>query len=84
MRSCFAVASILGLTVAAPEYNGSSSSEPCALISKAVEENVTKLDAKTAYECLQTVPLDVEGAALQMEGIKTIVQFQSKAEGRIR
>lgn len=55
-----------------------TSREPCALVSQQWQQSAKgDVDSDLAYQCLRSVPLDAEGAALQMEGIKTMVQFQS-------
>lgn len=56
----------------------SSSVEPCAVVSSlAAESSNGWIDADAAYQCLQSVPLDTEGAANQILGLQTIVDFQS-------
>lgn len=81
MHALFTVSALLSVALAATgRKHGTlrSETEPCALISQALARNFTKLDADVAYKCLKSVPLDVKGAGMQLEGIQTMVQFQSK------
>lgn len=79
MQILIAVAALLGAATAAPLIATRASTEPCALVSQALASNEdAQIDADVAYQCLQSVPLDTASAALQMEGIKTMTQFQSK------
>ncbi|KAK4503771.1 hypothetical protein PRZ48_004686 [Zasmidium cellare] len=95
MRAFAAAAALLGAASASPAgvsdyiraatntpaHNTTTSEEPCAIISKALEKQTEKnpvsLNATVAYACLQSVPLHAKDGALQLDGIKTFTQFQS-------
>lgn len=65
-------------TTALAGSNLTAASEPCALISQQWQQSAKGIvDHELAYQCLQSVPLDAEGAALQIEGMKFFAQFQS-------
>lgn len=55
-----------------------TSLEPCALVSQQWQQSDKGVvDSELAYQCLQSVPLKVEAAAEQLQGIKTLAQAQS-------
>ena len=51
--------------------------EPCAEIAQAAKKGDTKFNADIAIKCLRSVPVDTQGDLSQIEGFKTMVQFQS-------
>jgi len=57
------------------------SSEPCGQIAEfSAAQNTSQspfVSAQLAYECLQSVPVDVEGDVLQIQQLKEYLQFQS-------
>ncbi|KAF3040604.1 hypothetical protein E8E11_000248 [Didymella keratinophila] len=57
------------------------SSEPCGQIAESLAAQNTSqspsVSAQLAYECLQSVPVDVEGDVLQIQQLKEYLQFQS-------
>ncbi|KAF2481218.1 hypothetical protein BDY17DRAFT_229865, partial [Neohortaea acidophila] len=50
---------------------------PCAQAASAVQKSGGYLDADVALQCLQSVPVDVKGDALQLDGILAFANFQS-------
>jgi hypothetical protein len=68
---------ILLVTGAAWAAAQSSSSEPCAIAAAQLEEG-TYIEAQVAYECLESVPVDVQGNRLLIDELKNIWQFQSE------
>jgi hypothetical protein len=55
----------------------SSSSEPCAIAASQLESSVI-LDAQVAFECLDSVPVDVQGNTQLIDELKQVWQFQSE------
>ncbi|KAK5169798.1 uncharacterized protein LTR77_005776 [Saxophila tyrrhenica] len=62
----------------------SAPSTACAQVGAALARNgttdlagSTKIDVDTAHACLTSVPLDTEGAASQLSGLKTLLNFHS-------
>jgi hypothetical protein len=55
----------------------SSSSEPCANVASQLQLS-TSIDAKTAFDCLDSVPVDVQGNTQLIDELKNIWQFQSE------
>jgi hypothetical protein len=66
----------------AAQSSSSSSSEPCAVVASQVEqatfEETTTIDAQTAFECLDSVPVDVQGNTQLIDELKQVWQFQSE------
>lgn len=56
---------------------GSQLIEPCAIIGNASSYGVQHFNATIAYQCLQSVPLNATAAALQLDGVRFFMQFQS-------
>ncbi|KAF2203680.1 hypothetical protein GQ43DRAFT_366347 [Delitschia confertaspora ATCC 74209] len=59
--------------------------EPCAHVSQILaalspQETARVVPAKVAYDCLMSVPVDVEGDIKQIAELKAFVQFQSNLE----
>jgi hypothetical protein len=59
-----------------------SSQEPCAQIAAqqargSSSSGFIELDADTALACMQSVPFESRGAATQILGLQTMVDFQS-------
>lgn len=54
-----------------------SSSEPCAIVAAQLNR-ATNIEAQAAYECLESVPVDVQGNRLLLDELKNIWQFQSE------
>lgn len=57
------------------------SGEPCGQIAESLaaqdSDKSPSIPAQLAYECLQSVPVDVEGDVLQIQLLKEYLQFQS-------
>ena len=57
------------------------SGEPCGQIAESLaaqgSDKSPSVPAQLAYECLQSVPVDVEGDVLQIQQLKEYLQFQS-------
>lgn len=68
MRLSIAHATLLGVAAA---------QEPCAQAASAVQKSGGYLEADIALQCLQSVPVDVKGDALQLDGILAFANFQS-------
>jgi hypothetical protein len=61
-----------------PPPSAPTSNEPCAVAAFQAETSENGfIDADVAYQCLQSVPLDAEGAALQVQGLLAYSEFQS-------
>jgi hypothetical protein len=56
----------------------SSSSEPCALAADALGEGSGYIEAQIAFDCLDSVPVDVEGNTQFIDELKQVWQFQSE------
>ncbi|KAF2256639.1 hypothetical protein BU26DRAFT_526971 [Trematosphaeria pertusa] len=56
-----------------------SSDEPCAVISSLIASLETALPAQTAFECLDSVPVDVDGNTKLIDELKVVWQWQSEA-----
>lgn len=56
----------------------STSKEPCAVIASSVEGRSSSLPAQAAFDCLNSVPVDVEGNTKLIEELKQVWQFQSE------
>lgn len=69
--------SILLVTSAAWAAAQSPSSEPCAVAAAQFEESQL-IQAQVAYECLESVPVDVQGNGALIDELKNIWQFQSE------
>lgn len=54
-----------------------SSSEPCAIVAAQLDR-ATNIEAQAAFECLESVPVDVQGNRLLLDELKNIWQFQSE------
>ncbi|USP76769.1 uncharacterized protein yc1106_04043 [Curvularia clavata] len=68
---------VLLATSAAWAAAQSSSSEPCAVAAAQFQESQL-IEAQVAHDCLQSVPVDVEGDGLLIDELKNIWQFQSE------
>jgi hypothetical protein len=55
----------------------SSSSEPCAVAASLLDES-SYIPAQAAFECLDSVPVDVQGNTQLIDELKQIWQFQSE------
>ena len=62
-------------TVAVP--SALSTAEPCAQISAALAQKVEHLNANTALACLKTVKVATQDDVLQLQGLQTMLSFQS-------
>lgn len=70
-----------GLFLASAAYVAAQSStdrEPCAAIASAQASGMTHFPAQIAYDCLESVPVDVKGNSELIEELKTVWQFQSE------
>ncbi|KAI4954289.1 hypothetical protein J4E91_002000 [Alternaria rosae] len=57
----------------------SSSSEPCASVASQLGESTsTSIDAQVAFDCLDSVPVDVQGNSQLIDELKQLWQFQSE------
>ncbi|KAF2635977.1 hypothetical protein P280DRAFT_473397 [Massarina eburnea CBS 473.64] len=54
-----------------------TSSEPCAAISKLIAADEDTFPAKTAYDCLNSVPVNIDGNSKLIDELKGIWSFQS-------
>jgi hypothetical protein len=68
---------ILLASAACAAAQSSSFSEPCAVAASLIEES-SAIEAQIAFECLESVPVDVEGNTLLVDELKHIWQFQSE------
>ena len=81
-----ALRSIVLVASAALAAAQSSSSEPCAIVAAQLEESAAQLEGPTtvnalaAYECLESVPVDVQGNGQLIDELKKIWQFQSELQ----
>lgn len=57
----------------------SSSSEPCAVAAAQLDEG-TYIEAQVAFECLESVPVDINGNEQLIDELKRIWTFQSEIE----
>ena len=55
----------------------SSSSEPCAAAAADLRQS-SSIEAQVAFDCLDSVPVDVQGNAQLIDELKQIWQFQSE------
>ncbi|KAI4652315.1 hypothetical protein J4E93_002515 [Alternaria ventricosa] len=55
----------------------SSSSEPCASVASQLQES-TSIEAQAAFDCLDSVPVDVQGNSQLIDELKELWQFQSE------
>jgi hypothetical protein len=58
----------------------SSTQAPCSQLSALATNNATIFPADLAYSCLRSVPLAKEGDLLQLNGLRTFLEFQSDLE----
>jgi hypothetical protein len=61
----------------------SSSSEPCAVAASQLEaasqfEDSSAIEAQVAFECLESVPVDVQGNTQLIDELKQVWEFQSE------
>lgn len=55
----------------------STSNEPCAVVASSLTRSTT-VPAQLAYDCLDSVPVDVEGNSQLIDELKEVWQFQSE------
>ncbi|KAF2724234.1 hypothetical protein K431DRAFT_218178 [Polychaeton citri CBS 116435] len=76
-RAGHSIADYIRVASTTPAGNTTSIAEPCARVSQAQAQGINKFDVSLATKCLRSVPLDVEGNLLELQGVRTLVQFQS-------
>jgi len=60
-----------------PTPTSTSTEEPCAVVSSLLEASQTAIPAETAYSCLKSVPVDVEGDKKLIDELKVAWQWHS-------
>ncbi|KAF2848937.1 hypothetical protein T440DRAFT_490806 [Plenodomus tracheiphilus IPT5] len=56
----------------------STTNEPCAVVASSLSRSSTSVPAQAAYDCLDSVPVDVEGNSQLIDELKQVWQFQSE------
>lgn len=59
------------------ESTEASDTEPCAVVSKMYADGAGQVPAKLAYDCLHSVPLDVEGDIELIDDMGAYFEWQS-------
>ncbi|CAE7193295.1 hypothetical protein PTNB85_06272 [Pyrenophora teres f. teres] len=67
----------ISLTLAALVAAQSSSSEPCAIVASEFTR-LASIPAELAYQCLESVPVDVQGNTQLIDELKKLWEFQSE------
>ncbi|KAH9881623.1 hypothetical protein IAQ61_000350 [Plenodomus lingam] len=56
----------------------STTNEPCAVVASSLSLSSSSVPAQAAYDCLESVPVDVEGDSQLIDELKIVWQFQSE------